>query len=49
MSEKEMTVEEYKKYFDLFDPVDYNERIVYYKLILQMFDFKPDASVKHVF
>ena len=26
MSEKEMTVEEYKQYFDLFDPVDYNPR-----------------------
>ena len=26
MSEKEMTVEEYKKYFDLFDPVDYDPR-----------------------
>mgnify|MGYP003371994256 FL=1 len=26
MSEREMTVEEYEKYFDLFDPVDYNPR-----------------------
>ena len=26
MSEQEMTVEEYEKYFDLFDPVDYNPR-----------------------
>lgn len=26
MSEKEMTVDEYKKYFDQFDPVDYNPK-----------------------
>ena len=26
MSEKEMTVEEYRKYFDLFDPVDYDPK-----------------------
>ena len=26
MSEKEMTVEEYKKYFELFDPVDYDPK-----------------------
>ena len=27
MSEREMTVKEYEKYFDLFDPVDYDPKV----------------------